>query len=129
MPGELLRAAQATSEAGTPLFPMLRGPKIGPMWVRMLAYPGGAAIDSLEVLPVAVDVQVRKISEYLAMTETGPLDLEAARPIIQGAWESDVRAAGAVGPGPLDGTAAALDPALWFYAKWGCTRCEQARRR
>ena len=25
-------------------------------------------------------------------------------------------------------TAAALDPALWFFGKWGCTRCEQAGR-
>ena len=25
--------------------------------------------------------------------------------------------------------AAALDPALWFYGKWGCTFCERAGRR
>ena len=29
------------------------------------------------------------------------------------------------GPAPLAGPPAALDPALWFYGKWGCTRCEQ----
>jgi hypothetical protein len=89
------------------------------MWVRMLAHPGGAAITSLEVLPVAVDVQVRKVTEYLGVTATEGLDLEAARPLIQGAWQADVRKAGAVGPPGLDGTAAALDPALWFYGKWG----------
>jgi hypothetical protein len=126
---ELLEAVRAASPAGTPLFPMLRGPKIGPMWVRMLAHPGGAEIRSLDALPVAVDVQVRKVSEYLGMTDTGPLDLEAARSIIQGAWAADVREHGAAGPAAIDGTAAALDPALWFFAKWGCTRCEQARRR
>jgi hypothetical protein len=32
------------------------GPKIGPMWGRMLAYPGPQAITSAEVLLVAVDV-------------------------------------------------------------------------
>src|SRR5262249_55511357 len=45
---ELLGATQASSPGGTPFFPLLRGPKIGPMWVRMLAYPGGAEIESLD---------------------------------------------------------------------------------
>jgi len=31
----------------------------------MLAAPGDADIQAIEVLPVAVDVQVRKITEYL----------------------------------------------------------------
>jgi hypothetical protein len=126
---ELLAALQARTNAGSDRFPFLRGPKIGPMWVRMLAQPGGAAITSLEVLPVAVDVQVRKVTEYLGVTATEGLDLEAARPLIQRAWEADVRENGAVGPPGLDGTAAALDPALWFYGKWGCTYCERAGRK
>jgi hypothetical protein len=123
---ELLSALRATSAGGTPRFPMLRGPKIGPMWIRILAHPGGAEISALEALPVAVDVQVRKVSEYLGMTDTAGLDLETARPLIQAAWDAEVSAHGAKGPEPLNGTAAALDPALWFYGKWGCTRCEQA---
>ena len=126
---ELLADVQATSAGGSPMFPMLRGPKIGPMWVRMLAYPGLARISSLDSLPVAVDVQIRKVTEFLQATDTGPLELDESRPIIQAAWASDVAAEGAVGPGPLNGTAAALDPALWFYAKWGCTRCERARKK
>ena len=121
----LVRELQSTSTGGTARFPFLRGPKVGPMWVRMLAYPGAAAISSLEALPVAVDVQVRKVSEYLGAVDTGGLDLEAARPIIQAAWAEDVRAHGATGPGALTGTAAAVDPALWFWGKWGCTRCER----
>jgi hypothetical protein len=126
---ELLSALQRTTPAGTDRFPMLRGPKIGPMWVRMLAVPGGASISSLDQLPVAVDVQVRKVTEYLAMTDTGPLALEEARPVIQAAWATDVQEAGAVGPAPIDGTPAALDPALWFWGKWGCTRCERAAKK
>jgi hypothetical protein len=35
---------------------------------------------------------------------------------------------GADGPAPIAGTAGALDPALWFYGKWGCTFCERAGR-
>jgi hypothetical protein len=126
---ELLAGLQARTNAGSDRFPFLRGPKIGPMWVRMLAHPGGAAVTSLEILPVAVDVQVRKVTEYLGVTATEGLDLEAARPVIQRAWESDVHKNGAVGPAGLDGTAAALDPALWFYGKWGCTFCERAGRK
>jgi hypothetical protein len=83
----------------------------------------------LDALPVAVDVQVRKITEYLGVADTGDLDLNDARPLIQEAWARDVAEHGAAGPTVLDGTAAALDPALWFWAKWGCTRCERAKRR
>ncbi len=120
----LLATLHETTQAGTPRTPMLAGPKVGPMWVRMLAYPGGAAISSLQVLPVAVDVQVRKVTEYLGLTRTRGQDLDKVRAEIQAAWQRDVRDGGAVGPDPLDGTCSALDPALWFFGKWGCTFCE-----
>jgi hypothetical protein len=97
---------------GNPLFPFLRGPKIGPMWVRMLSYPGGAAITSLEVVPVAVDAQVRKVTEYLGFTDTNGLDLGKVRSVIQARWSEGVRSGGAEGPIPVAGTPAALDPAL-----------------
>jgi hypothetical protein len=123
---ELLLALQQTTPSGTDLFPFLRGPKVGPMWVRMLAVPGSAQISSLEVVPVAVDVQVRRVTEYLGITETAPLHLEEARPIIQAAWHEQVRRGGTEGPVPLAGTDSALDPALWFWGKWGCSACERA---
>jgi hypothetical protein len=126
---DLLDGLEARSPGGTDRFPFLRGPKVGPMWVRMIAYPGAANITSLEILPVAVDVQVRKVTEYLSVTDTGELKLDICRPIIQAAWAKDVADNGAAGPGELAGTAAALDPALWFWAKWGCTYCERNRRR
>ena len=126
---ELLVGLNATSPAGTDRFPFLRGPKIRVMWIRMLAVPGNATISSLEALPVAVDVQVRKVTEYLGMTETAGLKLERVRSVIQDAWARDVRAHGATGPGTLKGTSAALDPALWFWGKWGCTRCERSGER
>ncbi len=125
----LLKVLQDTDARGAPCFPLLRGPKIGLMWVRMLAYPGGAAITSIESLPVAVDVQVRKVTEYLGVAGTRGQDLEKIRRPIQEIWAEDVRQHGTEGPPPLANTAAALDPALWFFGKWGCTRCEQAGRR
>ncbi len=123
---DLLTELAQTSAAGSPLFPLLGGPKVGPLWIRLLAYPGGALITSLEVVPIAVDVQVRKITEYLAVTNTRGLDLEAARGAIQETWARDVALHGADGPDGLNGTPGALDPALWFYAKWGCSFCQKA---
>lgn len=125
----LLAELARTSKDGTPLFPLLGGPKVGPLWVRLLAYPGGAEISSMAVVPVAVDVQVRRVTELLGVTATAGRDLEEVRRLIQETWARDVAAHGAAGPDGLAGTAAALDPALWFYAKWGCSFCEKAGHR
>jgi hypothetical protein len=124
-----LNALQDIDARGAPRFPLLRGPKVGPMWVRMLAYPGSAAITSIGIIPVAVDVQVKKLTEYLGVARTHGQSLEMIRRSIQETWAEDVRRHGAEGPPPIANTAAALDPALWFFGKWGCTRCEQAGRR
>lgn len=115
-------ALQAVGPDGLPWFPLLRGPKISLVWIRMLAVPGRARISGLEEMPVAVDAQVRKATEYLGVTQTQDLSLVVARPIIQAAWRAG--AVAACGPDRLAGTAAALDPAVWFLGKWGCTRCE-----
>ena len=110
-------------------YPMLRGPKIGPMWVRMLAEPGGATIAGLDRIPVAVDVHVRRTTENLGVTNTGDLDLEAARPLIQLAWQKAVAGVSIGGPARIAGSCAALDPALWSFGKYGCSHCERAGTR
>ena len=124
----LLLAELAAPTPRGPRVPLLSGPKIAPMWIRMLAVPGGAVISSLAELPVAVDVQVRKVSEYLGVVNTRGRPLEQVRGLIQRTWQEDVRQHGTDGPPALAGTAAALDPALWFYGKWGCTTCEVTGR-
>jgi hypothetical protein len=125
--GGLLRSISATRSSGQPWFPFLSGPKVSVMWVRMLADPGAAQVENMAVLPVAVDVQVRKVTEYLGITQTAGQELEAARGEIQQAWRALADAA--VGSPVLAGTCAALDPALWFFGRWGCTFCERTRRR
>jgi len=124
---EILRSVTATRPSGQPWFPFLSGPKVSVMWVRMLADPGGAQIANIGALPVAVDVQVRKVTEYLGIKRTAGAELEAVREGIQQAWRE--LAGNAVGPPALTGTSAALDPALWFFGRWGCTYCERARKR
>jgi hypothetical protein len=124
--GRLLAELERTTSRGTRLFPLLGGPKIGPLWVRLLVYPGGAQISNLAIVPVAVDVQVRRVTEYLGVTDTAGRDLEEVRGLIQRTWAKDVAEHGAAGPDVLRDTPGALDPALWFYAKWGCSFCERA---
>jgi hypothetical protein len=127
----LLEALKLTTSKSGKIsrFPFLAGPKVGPMWVRMLAEPGRAHIDEIHVLPVAVDVQVRKVTEHLGVTATWGHDLERVRVQIQRAWQEALGAGNAMGPEPLRGTAAAVDPALWFWGKWGCSFCERAKSR
>jgi hypothetical protein len=126
----LLEAVKVTTPKSgkTARFPFLAGPKVGPMWVRMLVEPGKAQIDEIHVLPVAVDVQVRKVTENLGVTPTWGRDLEHVRVQIQRMWQEALATGDAAGPEPLRGTAAALDPALWFWGKWGCSFCERAKR-
>jgi hypothetical protein len=121
----LRRGLEATTTGGSPLFPMLSGPKVGRMWIRMLAVPGNARIECLSELEVAVDVQVQKVSEYLGLTDTFGQPVEQVRDIIQNAWNQEIATHGADGPPELRGTGAALDPAVWFFGKWGCTFCER----
>jgi hypothetical protein len=123
---QLMEALQQTTRGGQAWFPFLSGPKVSVMWIRMLAHPGSAQIDNLQVVPVAVDVQVRKVTEYLGMAATRDQSLETARAVIQTAWAA--QASKAAGPPALKGTAAAIDPAVWFFGKWGCTHCEQIGR-
>ena len=122
---ELLRELRSRDRVGRPRFPMLRGPKLGPMWVRIMSNPGGAKIDRIDIIPVAVDVQVRRVTENLKVTDTHGLELKKAKPEIQSAWHKAVSAARIGGPSGIKGTCAALDPALWFFGRYGCTYCEK----
>ena len=126
---ELLRDLKTRDERGRSRFPMLRGPKVGPMWVRMMVSPGRAVIDRIETIPVAVDVQVRRVTENLGVTATCGVSLRKAKPVIHQAWMDAVSEADFGGPPGIAGTCAALDPALWFFGRHGCGHCEKAGRK
>jgi hypothetical protein len=119
----------ARSPGGSERFPYLAGPKVGPMWVRMMVFPGGARVSGIGVLPVAVDVQVRRATENLGVTATRGMQLEDARSVIEEAWFARVGSEATDGPAALAGTCAALDPALWYFGRVGCSRCEAAGER
>ena len=121
--GELLRYLRTSTE-GQFRFPLLRGPKIGPMWVRMLVAPGGAKIDDIAIIPVAVDVHVRRVTRNLGVVDSRNMSEGEARQGIQGIWSAAVATKRIGGPPGLTDTCAALDPALWTFGKYGCSHCE-----
>ena len=126
---ELLADLRSLDRNGRPRFPLLRGAKIAPMWVRIIANPGGARVAAIDAIPVAVDVHVRRVTENLAVADTRALPLQAAKPAIQQAWCAAVAAACIGGPTGIADTCAALDPVLWFYGKHGCSHCERRGKR
>ena len=127
--GELLEDLRGCDRPGNPRFPLLRGPKIGAMWVRIMANPGGARIKNLNVVPVAVDTRVRRITESLGVTDTRDCSsTEKARPAIQRFWKKAVDAVDIGGPDGIAGTCAALDPALWYFGKNGLDDARRTRR-
>lgn len=126
---ELLRDLTTRDDEGLTRFPLLRGPKIRLMWIRMMVNPGQAVIDRIGTIPVAVDVQVRRVTENLGVTATRGLRLRKAKPVIHQAWLEAVSEADIGGPPGIAGTCAALDPALWFFEKHGCGHCEKADRK
>ena len=114
---------------GGPRLPLLSGPKIAPMWIRIVANPGGASIAGMDAIPVAVDVHVRRVTENLAVADTRTLPHQEAKSAIQEAWRSAVAATCIGGPTGIADTCAVLDPALWFYGKHGCSYCERQKKR
>ena len=122
---ELLYALHTTFR-GRPRFPQLQGPKIRAMWLRMLVAPGNATITNMHVIPVAVDVHVRRATENLGVAMTRGTSLDSwARAAIQDAWREAVAVGELPGPPGIAGTCAALDPALWILGKYGCSHCEK----
>ena len=124
---ELLLNLGAKSE-GKPRFPLLRGPKIGPMWMRMLVDPGKAEIENIDIIPVAVDVHVKRVTTNLGVLDASDVDesLESARSAIQYVWRKAVEDTKIEVTDKLVGSAA-LDPALWAFGKYGCSHCESQK--
>ena len=125
----VLDLKKSLDNSGHARFPLLRGPKVGPMWIRIMVNPGRARIDRIETVPVAVDVHVRRATENLGVASTRGLTPTRAKPVIQQAWMNAVSKAEIAGPRGISGTCAALDPALWSFGKNGCGHCKKADKK
>ena len=129
--GELLRylTYQCQRTVSLSVTQILRGPKVGPMWVRMLFAPGAAAIDDMNIIPVAVDVHVRRVTGNLGVVDALGMSEGKARHVNQDAWRAAVARTRIGGPPGITDTCAALDPALWLFGKFGCRHCESVPQR
>ena len=121
---ELLSYVQSRYQ-GQSCFPLLRGPKIRPMWIRMLAAPGGANIKNMNIIPVAVDTHIRRVTGRLGVLDTRNMSEGEARYRIQQVWQDAVDVIRIGGPPEIANTCAALDPALWAFGKFACRHWEK----
>ena len=126
---ELLEDLRGCDRTGNPWFPLLHGPKIGPMWARIMANPGGARISNMETVLVAVDTHVRRLTQDFGVTDTPKCrSAEQAGRAIQSFWKKAVGAVDIGGPARIAGTCAALDPALWYFGKNGLDDAPKTRQ-
>lgn len=100
-------------------FPYLRGPKIGPLWVRMLRDNVGLEIKNLEMVPIPVDVHVARATLALGIVR-GQYEgnLEGVYQSIREAWRESVKGLQADGREMI---ALDVDEPLWHLSKSGCT--------
>lgn len=126
---DLLQDLKSKDHIGQLRFPLLRGPKISAMWMRILANPGKAKIDRIDIIPVAVDIHICRVTENLGVTGRQRLDATKDRGIIQSVWRDAVATAKIGGPSGIRDTCAALDPALWYFGKFGCSHCKKVGQR
>jgi len=109
-------------------FPLLRGEKIGPVWIRIMAIPGKARIARVESIPVGVDSHLRRLTRNLGLLDKGAeiAKVDANRDAeIRRIWRDAAHRAKIEGPSELGGGPGALDPALWFFGRYGCKPCEK----
>ena len=115
-------------------FPLLRGEKIGPVWIRIIANPGGAEITPVEAMTVGVDIHVRRLTRNLGLLEDWPAiaamdtDDDSRDREIRRIWHDAASRADIEGPPGVGRGAGAIDPALWFLGRYGCGHCEKMAR-
>lgn len=96
-------------------FPWLGGPKIGPLWVRMMSDEVQLLLRELELVPIPVDVHIARATYAcggLVGSFTGTVS--AAAPAIKQLWGDALEGTGLR---PLD-----IDQALWLQSREGCAR-------
>ena len=95
-------------------FPWLQGPKIAPLWVRMMADEVGLRLRDLDEIPIPVDIHIAR-----ATFASGSLEgqfrgtVSEAAPTIQNLWRDALRDTELY---PLQ-----IDQALWLQSRDGCS--------
>ena len=101
-------------------YPNLRGPKIGPLWIRMLRDNVGLdKLINLDKVPIPVDIHIAR-----ATLTTGVLkghyvgNLEKLFPEIRAVWSESVKGLSIKGRTMI---ALDIDEPLWHLSKYGCS--------
>ncbi len=108
-------------------FPFLKGPKIGPLWVRMLHDCCGVELRRLGEVPLPVDIHTAQATLQAgcvrARVQSGRMG--GLRQAIQEVWKRALAGSGAY---PLQ-----MDQPLWLLSRRGCRQADgwpcSARRR
>ena len=115
-------------------FPLLQGKKIGPVWIRIMANPGKASIARADAMSVGVDIHVRRLTRNLGLVDDRKAGtaLDAADDSrdaeIRRIWRDAAIQADVQGPQGVGSGAGVIDPALWFFGRYGCGHCEAMAR-
>ncbi len=115
-------------------FPLLGREKIGPVWIRIMANPGGASIRPADAMSVGVDIHIRRLTRNLGLLDDGKAvavtdtDDDSRDAEIRQVWRKAATRAAIQGPSGVGGGAGALDPALWFFGRYGCRHCQEMAR-
>lgn len=106
---------------GEPAFPLLRGAKIAPLWIRMLCDDAGIVLSDLADVPIAVDVHVLRATLCSGVItgqyrgREGPLFEQVRR-----GWHTAVQDLARATGEPM--VALDIDEALWTLSRSGCSR-------
>lgn len=120
VPNILCRLRGDSHEVTEPDFPYLRGPKIGPLWLRMLRDNVGIKeLCDLEELPIPVDVHVARATLATGIVR-GSYNgtLNKLFPYIRKAWHESVESL-YIFDRPM--IAIDMDESLWHLSQYGCT--------
>lgn len=102
-------------------FPSIRGPKIGPLWIRMLRDNASITLSGLDEVPIPVDVHVLRAtlcSGVLWGNFTGPLP--EIFPDVREIWRLATR--GLTLPDGKAMVALDVDESLWTLSRLGCSK-------
>jgi hypothetical protein len=109
-----------------PDFPNLRGPKIAPLWLRILKYQVGVQeIQNLDKVPVPVDIHVARASLSLGVVRgnfQGDLNIKFDE--IRNNWFKIVKD---IKIDNRDMISLDVDEPLWILSKEGCSNCRDSR--
>ena len=101
-------------------YPYLRGPKIGPLWLRMLRDNVGIAqLRNLEKVPIPVDIHVARATLTTGVVRGSiEVGLDKLFEYIRKAWFESVKGL-SVKNRPM--IALDMDEPLWHLSKYGCS--------